>query len=275
MRKYQVKLEDGTMANMSYIGLNYTIDGNALDDIISSYNRNFDNNDVIIVTDGKTTPRYATLGDINKAYGLLRTEVASRLPRDTESYLSCVQRAIELYFGPYAKNKKKRLSHYPTDEEIKNEGKEIGKISDLGGKTPPLNLAVSLERAVVAQNLLMSCSIDVNSIFKISATTINGKDRVHAYNLVHETLEDKYYICDFAIPTLREGEISPIVCEIPKEVYEQMISPLPLVGYSVEVDYNNPVNKKDYLITYDAGRNKIYKVGQSLTKKKVYDGHIS
>ena len=53
-----------------------------------------------------------------------------------------------------------------------------------------------------------------------------------------------------------------------------MISPLPLVGYSVEVDYNNPVNKRNYLITYDAGRDMVYKVGQSLTKKKVYNESI-
>lgn len=271
MRKYQVKLEDGTMANMSYIGLNYTIDGNALDNIISSYSKHFDNNDVVIITDGKDTPRCATIGDINKAYGLLRTEVASKCPRDPESYLACVQRTIELYFGQYAIDKEKRLSFYPTEEEVMNKGIKRGKISDLGGMTPPLNLAVSLERAMVAQNLLISCSIDIYSTFKISVTTINGKERVHAYNLVYDALANTHYICDFAIPTLRDGEISPIVCEIPKEVYDKMISPLPLVGYSVEVDYHNPVNEKDYIVTYDAGRDEVYQVGQSLTKKKVKD----
>ncbi len=268
MRKYQVKLDDGKIVDMSYIGINHTIDGNFYGDIISSYNKHFDSEDLIIITDPKAPVRCATIGDIKGAYELLRNEVASRSPRDAESYLFCVQRAIELYFGPYAKDKKKRLSYYPTEEDILNNGKERGQIAKLGGKNPPLNLAVSPERAAVAQNLLMSCSIDVYSTFKISATTINGKDRVHAYNLVHETLDDKYYICDFAIPTLRNGEISPIVCEIPKEVYEQMINPLPNIGYSVEVDYNNPVNKKNYIITYDAGRDEVYKVNQVLVKKK-------
>ncbi len=269
MRKYQVKLNDGKLVEMSYVGVNHTVEGNIYSDIISSYNNIFTPEDLIIITDPKSSLRCSTIGNISKAYELLRNEVASRSPRDAESYMFCVQCAIEQYFGPYAKDKKKRLSFYPTEEDIVNHGKKRGEISDLGGKKPPLNLAVSLERAVVAQNLLMSCAIDISSTFKISATTINGKDRVHAYNLVHETLDDKYYICDFAIPTLRNGEISPIVCEIPKEVYDKMINPLPNIGYSVEVDYSNPVNKKNYIVTYDAGRDEVYKVDQSLTKKKV------
>lgn len=274
MKKYPVRLLDGRIVSMSYIGLNYTIDGEMLNDIVSSYNRNFDANDVVIITDGKSPRRLATLGDITKAYELLRNEIASRLPREAEGYMHCVERAIELYFGPYAKDKKRRLSFYPTEDEIENEGKRIGRISELGGKNDTRNLAVSVERAMVAQNLLMSCATDIYTCFKISATTINGKDRVHAYNLVHETLNDKYYICDFAIPTLRDGEISPIICEIPSEVYEKMISPLPNVGASVEVDYNNPINKKNYLITYDAGRDIVYKVNQSLTKKKVHNERV-
>ena len=274
MKQYQKNLNGGTVVNMSYIGINYTVDGQEFPNIASSHNRNFDNDDVIILTDEKHSPRCATIGDIKKAYELLRNEIASRNPRDVEGYLACVQRTIELYFGPYANDKRKRLDFYPTEEEVNNNGKERGHISDLGGQIPPLNLAVSPERAAVAQNLLMSCSIDVYTCFKISVTTINGKERVHAYNLVHDTLDDKYYICDFAIPTLRDGEISPIVCEIPIEVYTEMISSLPSVGYSVEVDYHNPVNKKDYIITYDAGRDKIYKVNQSLTKKKVNNGFI-
>ena len=274
MRKYPVQLNDGRIMEMSYIGLNHTSDGMMLNDIISSYNRNFDDNDTIIITDGKSPRRLTTIGDIKNAYELLRTEIASRSPRDADGYMHCVERAIEIYFGPYAKDRKKRLSLYPTEEEIKIYGKKRGRISDLGGKQDTKNLAVSLERAIVAQNLLMSCSTDIYTWFKISSTTINGKDRVHAYNLVHETLNDKYYICDFAIPTLRDGEISPIICEIPREVYEQMISPLPDVGYSVEVDYHNPINKKNYLITYDAGRDNVYRVSQTLNKKKVYNESI-
>ena len=144
MRKYSVELSDGTDAKMSYIGLNYTIDGRVLDDIISSYNRYFDNKDEIIITDGNSPRRCGTIGDITKAYELLRIEVASKTPRNAEEYMGCVQRTIELYFGPYAKDKRKRLTFYPTEEEIKN-GKERGRISNLGGKIPPLNLAVSLE----------------------------------------------------------------------------------------------------------------------------------
>ena len=268
MRKYQVpSAEEDKIYTMSYIGFNHTIDGKNIDDIISSYNKNIDSKDEIIVSNDEDGLRIAKLGDINKAYELLRVEIVSRDPRDMEGYLECVQQAVILYFGAYS-NREKRIKFYPTEEEIKNKGKKHGRISDFG-KPGNRDLALSLERSILAQNLMIWCCVDINTYLKISETTINGKDRVHSYNLVHDGLKDKYYICDFSIPSFRNGKIHPIICEIPKYVYEKMISPLPEIGYSVEVDYLNEVNGKNYLITYDAGRDDIYKVESSRVKKKV------
>lgn len=269
MRRYKIELSDGKVVEASYIGLNYIPNADNcqyLDNIISSYNRNFDNNDEIIISNDEKGLRLATVGDMTRAYQLLKVEIVSRDPRDAETYLECVQFAVEQYLGAYS-DRKKRIKFFPSEEEVKN-GKTRGKISELA-KPNNRNIALSLERAVIAQNLLMSCCVDINTYFKISTTNINGKNRIHSYNLVYDVGEGAYYICDFAIPTFRNGRISPIICEIPEEVFNQMISPLPNVGYSVEVDYNNPVNKKNYTITYDAGRKNVYKVDQSITKKKV------
>ena len=262
MRKYQVQLDDGSIKEMSYIGLNHTADGEIYDDIISSYNLYFDNLDEIIVTNDKDGIRYTTLGDITNAYQLLRNEQASRAPRCVNDYLDCIQQAIHFYFGAKS-DRKKRLSFYPTEEEVINKGKKRGRISDLGNYK---NFALSLERSVVAQNMLMACGI--KSFFKISATTINGKVRVHCYNLVYNVDNDKYYICDFSIPSFTNNKITPIICEIPKEVYDLISSPRADVGCSVEVNYSNKINKKDYLITYDAGRDAVYSVEDKTLKTK-------
>lgn len=266
MRKYPVQLSDGSMKEMSYIGLNHTIDGKMYDNIISSYYKYFDTKDEFIVTNEDDEVRIASLGDVTDSYMVLREEISARCPRDTEQYLSCILTAIEKYFGAYS-NRKKRNKFYPTEEEVSN-GKERGKISELSKKENK-NIALSLERAVIAQNFLMWCCMDVYAYFKVSACTINGKNRVHSYNLLHDVSSGKYYICDFSIPAIRDGNISPIICEIPKDVFNAMISPLPDVGYTVEVEYHNLVNEKNYLINYDAGRDDVYHANAVLTKKKV------
>ena len=130
MGKYNIQLDDGTEVNMSYIGLNYAGDGIVYDDVISSYNGAINNSDVIIVDRDNDDLRIATLRNITKAYELLRIEINSRDPRDANAYLECVQQAIILYFGAYS-NRKKRNKFYPTETEVNN-GKERGKISNLG-----------------------------------------------------------------------------------------------------------------------------------------------
>ncbi len=266
MEKYPVQLGDGTIAFMSYIGANHTVDGKELDNTISSYNKTIGKKDEIIVSNDEDGLRIAKLGDIDKAYQLLRDEIVSKEPRDAITYLECVQNAVIQYFGAYS-NRNKRTKLYPTEEEVAK-GKKHGRIADFGKKSNH-DIAASLERAILAQNLTLWCCIDIDSHFKISPTIINDKVRVHCYNLVRDGHEDKYYICDFSIPSFREGMICPIVCEIPQDVYELMTSPLPNVGCSVEVDYRNLINDKDYLITYDAGRDRVFKAERAFVKKKV------
>lgn len=261
MGKYTIQSDE------VYIGVNHTNDGEVYNNIMSSYDSFFDKKNKIIVSNDEDGLRIAKLGDIDKAYKLLRDEIVSRDPRTANGYLECVQFAIIQYFGAYA-NRKKRLSFYPTEKEVHEDGKKRGHIADFGKKSNR-DIAASLERAVLAQNLIKWCCIDLSTRFKISVTTINGKDRVHAYNVVQDEHDNKYYICDFSIPSFNNGKTTPIICEIPDYVYEKLISPLPDVGYSVEVDYHNPINGKDYLIVYDAGRNDVYHVNQGIVKKKV------
>ena len=261
MGKYTIQSDE------VYIGVNHTNDGEVYKNIISSYDSFFDKKNKFIVSNDEDGLRIAKLGDIDKAYKLLRDEIVSRDPRTAEEYLECVQFAIIQYFGAYS-SRKKRLSFYPTEKEVNEDGKKRGHISDFGKKSNR-DIATSLERAALAQNLIKWCCIDICTYFKISNTTINGKDRIHSYNIIHDEYNDKYYICDFSIPSFKNGKTTSIICEIPNYVYEQIISPLPDVGYSVEVDYHNLINGKDYLIVYDSGRDDIYNVDQGLVKKKV------
>ncbi len=268
MRKYTIQLDDGKEVNMSYVGLNYAGNGIVYDDVISSFSGVFNNSDEIIIDRENDDLRIATLGDITKAYEALRAVINSRDPRDANVYLECVQQAVIRYFGPYS-NRKKRIKYYPTEEEVKN-GKERGKISNLGikeGNDLGNSIALSLERSVVAQNLLLYCCIDVTSYFKTSLTNINGKNRVHSYNLVHDLHSNRYYVCDFSIPSFN-GVVTPIICEIPQEIYEKMISPLPEIGCSVIASYTNIVNKKEYLITYDTDREDVYDTRDGILRKK-------
>ena len=63
------------MANMSYIGLNRTIDGKIYNNVISSYNKMFDNEDLIIVSNDNKGIRLTTIGNIVGAHQLLRNEL--------------------------------------------------------------------------------------------------------------------------------------------------------------------------------------------------------
>ena len=200
--------------------------------------------------------RYAMLGDIKEAYKLLRDEVNARNPRNMDEYIECVERVIIHYFGNYA-NIKNRMNIYP-------KGDDGGKVSNMAHK----NMALGIERAMLAQNLLWEVGVD--SVFKISDTIINDKIVSHGYNLIDQV--NKQYILDVTIPTEKNGRVFPIVCEIPKEIYDQMIKNNDIDGYSVHVKHLNPLDCKEYDITYDAGKDNVYEGKKSFTKKKVLNG---
>lgn len=250
MRKYLMRLEDGTEYKVNHIGGNHNADGVTFGGVMSSYRQPFDNLDEVNMENGICDIRHCIIGDIKEAYTFLKKDIVATNPRDLYEYAECVQNAILNYFGNYS-NISNRLSYFPTDDEIKD-GKEMGKVSDLAHK----NAAKCVERAMVAHNLLFEIGLDTT--FKSSGVIVNGKEDAHSYNLIKYA--DKYYLFDATIPTLRNGKTSPIICEIPKEVYEKITSPYSNIGESILVTHYNPLQQEDYEIVYDAGRDELYEV---------------
>ena len=65
---------------------------------------------------------------------------------------------------------------------------------------------------------------------------------------------------------MKDNVISPIVAELPKDVYEQLIMSIGNFGVSVHVKHFNPLTNKDYDVIYDAGRLKEYDTCSKLKK---------
>ncbi len=256
MREYPLKIGDN-IYNMYHIGVNHTAYGSYIGGVISAYNELLDNNDEVNIESGIGDMRHCVIGDIREAYEILKEILKTRNPESFMEYMECVQETIQKYFGDYS-NVEKRLSFFPDDDDVYNGVKEIGKVSDLAHQ----NAAMCVERSMVSQNLLKTLGFDAT--IKQSGIINNGKKEAHAYNLVAH--DGKYYIFDSTIPTLREGVISPIICEIPKEDYDKISSPTQEIGESVHVIHFNPLQNKEYDITYDAGRKDVYEIESSFTK---------
>ena len=250
MRGYPIKTSTGEVWKLHAIGCNHTANNYCYGGIISSYDKPFDNEDHVYLENGLDDIRSCTIGDVKDAYEILKEVISTYKPKTLEDYAFCVQEVIIRYFGDY-QNIKSRLSFFPTLDDL-DLGVEMGKVSDLAHK----NAAMCVERAMLSQNLLHL--LGIKAIYKISGVVINGKIDIHAFNLIE--FKGKYYIFDATIPTLKDEKISPLICEIPKEVFDKISSPLQDVGESVQVIHYNPLQNKDYDIIYDAGRKEIYKV---------------
>lgn len=256
MRKYDLKVGDETF-KVYHIGVNHSAVGTFQGGMISSYKEILDNEDEITVESGIGDIRHCIIGDIKEAYEILKDVLISQKPQSFIEHMECVQETILKCFGDYS-NIADRLSYFPDDEEIDNYGMEMGKVSDLFHK----NAAMCVERAMLSHNLLKSIGID--STFKMSGFMNNGNPDAHAYNLIAH--DGKYYIFDATIPTLRDDIISPIICEIPKDIYDKISNPTSSIGISVHVSHYNPLQKKDYDVTYDAGRNEVYEANKTFAK---------
>lgn len=256
MRKYRIKDENGNVNTASYIGLNHYADGTIIPGAMASYHRYFDNDDLVSIESEKEGSRHGTIGNVKEAYTYLREEIFSKEPHDLFDYAECIEQVVFRYFGNYY-YAKKRLSYFPTDEEV-SEGEKRGRVSDLMHK----NMALCTERAMLSQNLLFAIGFD--SVFKADGIIINGREKPHAYNLISHG--GKYYIFDSTIPTLVKNKVNPIICEIPKEVYEKISNPNSNIGYSVNVKHIDPLTNTECDITYDAGRDNIYKEEKEYTK---------
>lgn len=246
MRQYQIITKDGEIKRMSHIGVNYNNLKEEQKDYLSSYDKAFVESDEIVIPNGNKLS-YCTIGDIKEAYVIFRNNIASNRPRNVEDYIACIQNVMLAYFGNLFNAKKRKLN-------------EKYKVSDLAHK----NSAIGIERAMLAQNLLWE--IDVKSIFKISMVIVDNKPIIHAYNIV--SYDDKHYIFDSTLQSVRNGFISPIICEIPNDVYEEIILPTSSDGISVEVTHFDPLQNKDITVIYDANREKYYKVDTKNTKTR-------
>ena len=259
MKKYSVYNPDlKKIVSYSYIGCNHTANNIKIGGCISSYDAMLTNEDTVYIENGIGDIRYAKLGNINEAYEILKKIIKKRNPKNFFGISECIMETVNLYFGNYS-NVEERLSYFPTEDEIYYDGASIGTVSSIAHK----NAAMCVERSMVSQNLLKS--LNINSYIKIAGFINNaGIYDVHAFNLVSNS--NKYYIFDTTQPTLKDNVISPIVAELPKDVYEQLIMPIGNFGVSVHVKHFNPLTNKDYDVIYDAGRLKEYDTCSKLKK---------
>lgn len=257
MRKYPITNKDGVVNIASHIGINYLSDGYIISDNASSYARDFDNDDVVFLEMENGNSRYCTIGKISEAYRLMKLEIIGRNPGNLGDYAICVLNTVNGYLGDVSRANR-RSTFFPTEKEIAQSSKVMGCVSDLAHQ----NAACGIERAMLSQNLLLE--LGIKSVFKTSAATINDKVFTHGYNLISN--DGHYYIFDATIPTIKNDKISPIICEIPEEVYNCLIMPNNDIGYSVLVSHYNSLQKEEINITYDAGRENVYKVDKAYTK---------
>ena len=238
----------------SHIGINHTSTGVGIGGQISAYSKSFEEDDKVNVESGFGAIRFITIGDITEAEKIFEEVIQERQPRGFIAICECVMETITRYFGDYS-NVQARRSFLPDETSGKT-----GTVADFAHK----NAAMCVERAMLAQNLLRQ--IGIESTFK-SAGFINnmGKGDAHAFNLIKYC--GRYYIFDSTEPTLRDNNVSPIVAEIPEDIYNDMIQPVGL-GASVRVSHYNPLMSEDCDVIYDAGWQKQYDARGSLDNQK-------
>ena len=207
----------------------------------SSFDGVFDNSIPIAVENGMADTKYAQIGNIDEVYEIIDKKIEN--VNDFETKMELVFETVHEYFGTFD-NFEERADHYPSEDEIYDDDSKRGKISDLKGK----NAGMCVERAAVSQNILKH--IGINSLYKTTQITNGEKTEGHAYNLIEN--EGKYYIFDSTMPREKDGKVTPIIVEIPEEVFEELSKPEEIEGAPVEVEYYNPIRKMDKHIIYDS-----------------------
>lgn len=206
-----------------------------------SANQHFISDNIgLVVTGGAGTEMmYLSVDDTREAFKILIDKVKKTQSLGFPDLMKIVYDTTVEYFGDTSEALPNRLNYYeklldiiPEDEKL------IGKISDFKGK----NMAACVERAALAQNLMKFLGID--STYKASQITNDGKREGHAYNLVSHN--GKYYIFDATIPKVeKNGSITPIVTEISHTTYEKLVKKLPKEdNISVRVQYDSIRGKR-------------------------------
>jgi len=259
--KYLVRdKKTGRLYRNKYIGLHHAANGMSCGGSISSYSEKLEDDDLVNIENGLFDVRMAVIGDIREAYEILKQVIEERKPSTFFEKCECVMETVTRYFGDYS-NVKKRLSFFPDEDMVYDKKVKYGTIADIAHK----NAAICVERSMLSQNLLKTIGIDTT--IKIAGFINNaGKPDCHAFNVINDN--GRYYIFDSTQPTLRKGIVSPIVAEIPKEVYEAIIEQRSDDGISVRVSHFNPLMNKDYDVIYDAGWKRSYDARGSLEDQK-------
>lgn len=258
--KYLVRDRDGKFYRQHYIGAHHAATGSFSGGFISAYSEKLEDDDKVNIQSGIGDIRFAVVGDIREAYEILKQVIKERQPSTFIEKCECVMETVTRYFGDYS-NINDRLSYFPDEDMIDYYKLKCGTLADIAHK----NAAICVERSMLSQNLLKVLGIDVT--IKIGGFINNdGKPDAHAFNLVVDN--GKYYIYDSTQPTLREGIVSPIVAEIPKEVYDEVIKPRSDDGISIRVSHYNPLMNKDYDVVYDAGWERSYDARNSIDNQK-------
>lgn len=227
---------------MKPIGVNKVGAFNIAGRVDSSFNQVFDNNVQVLVNDGifgDTQP--AIIGNIDELYVILK-EKLKNCDMTFESLMVVIYNIVTEYFGTF-ENASIRTYNYKSTDKISSTD-DIGKVSDLKGK----NAAMCVERAMVSHNLMKA--LGINSYYKASMIINNGKNEGHAYNIIE--FNEKYYIFDATMPKLSENTITPIIAEIPKEVFDEITKANEDLGYPVQVEYFNAIKNEAKSIVYDS-----------------------
>ena len=244
---------DNTIDIKRSIGLN-RVNDMIFGDAISYYDGKLDLSDRVYIDNPLGEQRIALIGDISNVFKTLKLVMSKNRDQEFVDVCASVIEAINDYFGgcSYIDD---RLKFFPTEEEVSSGNVGRGKVSDLEHK----GAAYSFARAMLSQNILKT--LGYNSGIKISMVKINGKEEAHAYNLVEH--ENRYFIYDSSMPSLIEERINPVICEITKEVYDSLRTPISSIrektdGYAVKVNYFNSLTCENVDIVYDYNQENIY-----------------
>ena len=226
------------------IGCNKSAYGTVFGGLDSSFNGVF-KDELVRISTGIGDLYSCTIGDISSAYKMLEEKIFQNSPQNEEKVIILIFQVVNDYFGTFD-NVIERFNNYPNHDDVYTKGTSHGKVANLKGK----NAGVCVERAMLSQNLLRSCGID--SYYKASGIIRNNEKEIHAYNII-TLANDEHYIFDATIPTVKDGEITPLICKIPDYVFDKIISPSSSIGYAVSLEHYNPLQNIEEAIIYDAG----------------------
>ena len=214
------------------------------------------------VQDGMMDIVNLTVDECKEAYESLIRKIQSLERTSFEDIMMAVYSVVDEYFGGVDKVDPKEREEYYNYLGVKDQN---AKLSDFKGE----NLAACVERAALSHNLLKL--LGFNAVCKSSQITINGSIEVHNYNLVE--YKGKYYLFDATIPNKDErGNVSPIIAEIPKEVFEKLSHQMHEDDVAILVDHDTVRGHKK--ICYNSWSEKVFDARSAMDVPNGDDGEV-